>query len=128
MKRIVKFMSIALSALLVLGACNKDKVDYVDPTDDAKDNIGYLMLGNMEATILEDTENVESATRAEGIDINEFAVVITNNAGDIMASFKYGERPTEPISLEGGVYTIAMSSAAMEGADWDSPVDRKSVV
>ena len=122
MKRIVKFMSIALSALLVLGACNKDKVNYVDPTDQATDNIGYLMLGNMEATILEDTENVESATRAEGIDINEFDVVITNNAGDIMASFKYGERPTEPISLEGGVYTIAMSSAAMEGADWESPV------
>ena len=122
MKRIVKFMSIALSALLVLGACNKDKVDYVDPTDDAKDNIGYLMLGNMEATILEDTENVESATRAEGIDINEFDVFITNNAGDIMASFKYGERPTEPISLEGGVYTIAMSSATMEGAKWESPV------
>ena len=116
-------MSIALSALLVLGACNKDKVNYVDPTDQATDNIGYLMLGNMEASILEDTENVESAaTRAEGVEINDFDVVVTNNAGEVMASFKYGERPTEPIVLESGVYAISMVSRQMEGAEWEQPV------
>ena len=39
-----------------------------------------------------------------------------------MAAFTYGERPQEPIALEGGVYIIAMSSGAMKGADWESPI------
>lgn len=124
MKSVVKMMGIALTAILALGACNKDRVDYIDPSDSVKDNVGYLLVGGMEASILEDTENISSpaSTRAEGVDINTFDVVITNKAGDEVASFKYGERPQEPIALEGGVYTIAMSSAKMEGAAWESPV------
>ena len=124
MKSVVKMMGVALTALLALGACNKDRVDYIDPSDSVKDNVGYLLVGGMEASILEDTENISSpaSTRAEGVDINTFDVVITNKAGDEVASFKYGERPQEPIALEGGVYTIAMSSAKMEGAAWESPV------
>ena len=114
-------MSIALSALLVLGACNKDNVGYIDPTDDAKDNIGYLSVGSMTASVLEDTENIESSTRAEGVDIDTFDVVISKDNVEVM-SFKYGERPTEPIALEGGVYSIAMSSAAMQSAQWEAPV------
>lgn len=124
MKSVVKMMGVALTALLTLGACKKDKVDYIDPNDSAKDNVGYLLVGGMEASILEDTENISSpaATRADGLDINTFDVVITNQAGDEMAAFKYGERPSEPIALEGGVYKIAMSSAKMEGAAWETPV------
>lgn len=124
MKSVVKMMGVALTALLALGACNKDRVDYIDPSDSVKDNVGYLLVGGMEASILEDTENISSpaSTRAEGVDINTFDVVITNKAGDEVASFKYGERPQEPIALEGGVYTVAMSSAKMEGAAWESPV------
>lgn len=124
MKSVVKMMGVALTALLTLGACKKDKVDYIDPNDSAKDNVGYLLVGSMEASILEDTENISSpaATRADGLDINAFDVVITNQAGDEMASFKYGERPSEPIALEGGVYKIAMSSSKMEGAAWETPV------
>ncbi|MBR2428726.1 MAG: DUF4493 domain-containing protein [Alistipes sp.] len=124
MKSVVKMMGIALTALLTLGACKKDKVDYIDPNDSAKANVGYLLVGGMEASVLEDTENISSpaSTRAEGYDINTFDVVITNKAGEQMASFKYGERPSEPIALESGVYTIAMSSAKMEGAAWESPV------
>ena len=124
MKSIVRILSIAFVAALTLGACNKDKVDYTDKGSDPQSNIGYLQLGGMEASVLEDTENISSpaSTRAEGVDINTFDVVITNKAGDQMASFKYGERPSEPIALEAGVYTIAMSSAKMEGAAWETPV------
>ena len=124
MKSVVKMMGVALVTLLALGACNKDKASYVDGPDSARDNVGYLIVGGMEAAVLEDTENISSpaSTRAEGVDINTFDVVITNKAGDTMASFKYGERPQEPIALEGGVYTIAMSSAKMEGAAWEAPV------
>lgn len=115
-------MSIAFASLFVLASCSKDKVDYVDHEDDLKNNIGYLCLNNMEATILEDTENIESTTRAEGIDINNFDVVITNQAGEQVAAFKYGERPAEAIALYGGVYKVSMSSEAMQGAAWETPV------
>ena len=124
MKSVVKMMGVAFAALLTLGACSKDKVNYVDGPDSSKDNIGYLLVGGMEASILEDTENVEnsSATRAGEVDINTFDVVITNKDGQEMASFKYGERPSEPIELLGGVYKITMSSAQMQGAEWEAPV------
>ena len=124
MKSVVKMMSVALASLLMLGACNKDNVDYTGSGNSAKDNVGYLLVGGMEASVLEDTENISSpaATRAEGVDINTFDVVITNKAGEVMKSFKYGERPQEPIALEGGVYKIAMSSATMQGAAWETPV------
>ena len=115
-------MSIAFASLFVLASCSKDKVDYIDHENDLQNNIGYLCLNNMEATILEDTENIESTTRAEGIDINNFDVVITNQASEQVAAFKYGERPAEAIALYGGVYKVSMSSEAMQGAAWETPV------
>ncbi len=115
-------MSIAFASLAVLASCNKDKVDYVGNDNESKEKIGYLNLSNMTASVLVETENIESVTRAEGVDINSFDVVITNQAGETMTSFKYGERPTEPIKLEGGTYTISMTSAKMENAAWDAPI------
>ena len=104
MKSIVRILSIAFVAALTLSACNKDKVDYTDKGNDPQSNIGYLQLGGMEASVLEDTENVSSSpasTRAEGVDINTFDVVITNTAGEQMASFKYGERRITNFEMEG---------------------------
>ena len=122
MKSVVRIMSIALASLFVMVSCNKDNVNYVDNGDDAKENVGYLSLANMQATVLEDTETVDSETRAGSVDVNDFDVVITNQAGETMFSFKYGERPAEPIALDGGVYKIAVSSAAMQSAAWEAPV------
>ena len=122
MKSVVRIMSIALASLFVMVSCNKDNVNYVDNGDDAKENIGYLSLANMQATVLEDTETVDSETRAGSVDVDNFDVVITNQAGETMSSFKYGERPSEPIALDGGVYKIAVSSAAMQSAAWEAPV------
>lgn len=124
MKSVISKISIAFAALLVLGACSKDRAQYDPSADSTKDNIGYLQLGGMNATLIEDTENIEShpSTRAGELDINTFDVVVTNTDGDVMASFKYGERPSEPIELQGGVYKVSMSSETMQGAAWESPV------
>ena len=40
-------MGLAVAAILTLGSCDHDKVDYVDPNATAKDNIGYLSLKGM---------------------------------------------------------------------------------
>ena len=121
MKNLAKILSIAAVAL-TLGACNKDDINYNGPVDSSKDNIGYLALGGMEASIMVDTENIDSETRAEGVDIKTFDVVITNQAGAEVKSFKYGERPEEAIALEAGIYNITMQSAEMSGAEWEMPV------
>jgi hypothetical protein len=121
MKNLAKILSIAAVAL-TLGACNKDNINYNGPVDSSKENIGYLALGGMEASIMVDTENIDSETRAEGADINTFDVVITNQAGAEVKSFKYGERPEEAIALEAGIYNITMQSAEMSGAEWEMPV------
>ncbi|MBQ6613163.1 MAG: DUF4493 domain-containing protein [Alistipes sp.] len=122
MKNIFKALSLVVIVALGLGSCSKDNINYEDGKGAATANIGYLALGGMEASILVDTENIDSETRAEGVDINSFDVVITNQAGAEVESFKYGERPTEAIALEAGIYTIVMKSAEMSGAEWEAPV------
>ena len=124
MKSFVKFMSVALVALPLLVSCHMDNVDYEGIDGPAKNNVGYLQVGNMQASVIVDTENFDSAeaTRAGEVDINTFDVVILNDKGTEVTSFKYGERPKEAIALEGGVYTIKMSSATMKNAEWEAPV------
>lgn len=124
MKSFVKFLSVALVALPLLVSCHMDNVDYEGIDGPAKNNVGYLQVGNMQASVIVDTENFDSAetTRAGEVDINTFDVVILDDKGNTVKSFKYGERPTEAIALEGGVYTIKMSSATMQKAAWDAPV------
>ncbi len=123
MKSMFRFMSIALVALSTMVACHKDHVDYNGNGSDENENIGYLNVAGLQADILKDTENFDSASASRaGVDINNFDVVITTKDGEIVSTFKYGERPTEPIALVGGVYNINMSSAVMEGAEWETPV------
>ena len=123
MKNIVKVLSLVMVVALGLGSCNKDKVDYSTGTNGTDmENMGYLVLGGMDVSVLEDTENIDSTTRGEGVDINNFDVVITNAAGEAVMSFKYGERPTEPIALDGGIYKLTIVSDTMVGAEWERPV------
>lgn len=118
----IKFMSLLMVAVLGFGSCSNDIPQYQPGNDQEDKNIGYLSLAGMQVSVMEDTEVVNSQTRAEGIDINTFDVKITNQAGDVVTKFKYGARPAEPIALEGGVYRISMMSAEMKRAEWDAPV------
>ncbi|MBO5830435.1 MAG: DUF4493 domain-containing protein [Alistipes sp.] len=118
----IKFMSLLMVAVLGFGSCSNDIPQYQPGNDQEDKNIGYLSLAGMQVSVMEDTEVVNSQTRAEGIDINTFDVKITNQAGDVVTKFKYGERPAEPIALEGGVYRISMMSAEMKRAEWEAPV------
>ena len=123
MKNIIKVLSLVMVVALGLGSCNKDKVDYSTGKNGTDmENMGYLVLGGMDISVLEDTENIDSATRGEGVDINNFDVVIANAAGETVMSFKYGERPTEPIALDGGIYKLTIVSDTMVGAEWERPV------
>lgn len=124
MKSIVRLMSIATMVAVILGSCNKDNVNYDDIDTETNENIGYLSLAGLEASVMEDTENIttSSGTRASKVNIDLFNVEILDVTGNTVETFVYGERPTDPIALESGIYTIRMSSGAMEDVAWEAPV------
>ena len=109
---------------VILGSCNKDNVNYDDIDTETNENIGYLSLAGLEASVMEDTENIttSSGTRASKVNIDLFNVEILDVTGNTVETFVYGERPTDPIALESGIYTIRMSSGAMEDVAWEAPV------
>lgn len=124
MKSIVRLMSIATMVAVILGSCNKDNVNYDDIDTETNENIGYLSLAGLEASVMEDTENIttSSGTRASKVNIDLFNVEILDVTGNTVETFVYGECPTDPIALESGIYTIRMSSGAMADAEWEAPV------
>ncbi len=133
MKSVFRLLSVFAVAALTLGSCHKDKMEYPGGEKDQKDNIGYLALGGLHASVMEDTENVATPTRAEAPNIDNFDVVIervvTENVDggvevryeQAVEPFKYGNRPSQ-IELEAGKYRLTISSATMQGAAWDAPV------
>lgn len=129
MKTITKFLSLTAILAMVLCSCNKDNPNYIGSGDQSKDNIGYLALGGLKASVMEETENSDSsenladalATRA--VDINTFNVVISDATGATVAEYIYGELPAEPIELYAGTYTVSLSSGTMSaGAAFEEPV------
>lgn len=130
MKSLFRLMSVFALTALTLSSCHKDNVDYGKGQQEEMENIGYLSLGGMNASVMVETENVSTPTRAEGVDINAFNVVIERAIyeNEVLSGYEvavdpfvYGERP-ESIALEGGAYRITIYSAEMKGADWDYPV------
>ena len=126
MKSLVRLFGVFVLVALTLASCRKDNVDYNPGEKDDVENIGYLAIGGLKATVMEDTESV--VTRA-GVDIKNFDVVITNEAGEVAYSGKYGDivadgdiDDTEPIALQAGQYTLSISSEEMKGAAWERPV------
>ncbi|MBP3432489.1 MAG: DUF4493 domain-containing protein [Alistipes sp.] len=129
MKTFTKFLSLTAILAMVLCSCNKDNPTYVGNDPEGKENMGYLALGGLNASVMVDTENSDSsenvadalATRA--VDINTFTVVITDATGAKVAEYLYSELPAEPIALYAGTYTVSLSSGSMTaGAAFEEPI------
>ena len=129
MKTFTKFLSLTAILAMVLCSCNKDNPTYVGNDPEGKENMGYLALGGLNASVMVETENTDSsenvadalATRA--VDINTFNVVITDATGAKVAEYLYSELPAEPIALYAGTYTVSLSSGSMTaGAAFEEPI------
>lgn len=101
------------------------------PTDnyDQSANKGYLSLSALSVELVTDHKPVDgdvaktrsAATRA--VDINDFDCFIYDESGNnVIRTFKYGERPTQSIELDGGKYIFKMISGEIAGAAFESPV------
>ena len=129
MKTFTKFLSLTAILAMVLCSCNKDNPNYTTNNPEGKENMGYLALGGLNASVMVETENTDSsenvadalATRA--VDINTFNVVISDATGAEVKTYTYGELPEEPIALYAGTYTVSLSSGEMtSGAEFEQPI------
>ena len=129
MKTFTKFLSLTAILAMVLCSCNKDNPTYVGNDPEGKENMGYLALGGLNASVMVETENTDSsenvadalATRA--VDINNFNVVVSDATGAKVAEYPYSQLPAEPIELYAGTYTVSLSSGEMtSGAEFEQPI------
>lgn len=129
MKTFTKFLSLTAILAMVLCSCNKDNPTYVGNDPEGKENMGYLALGGLNASVMVETENTDSsenvadalATRA--VDINNFNVVVSDATGAKVAEYLYSKLPAEPIELYAGTYTVSLSSGSMtSGAEFEQPI------
>ena len=129
MKTFTKFLSLTAILAMVLCSCNKDNPNYTTNDPDGKENMGYLALGGLNASVMVETENTDSsenvadalATRA--VDINNFNVVVSDATGAKVAEYLYSQLPAEPIELYAGTYTVSLSSGEMtSGAEFEQPI------
>lgn len=129
MKTFTKFLSLTAILAMVLCSCNKDNPNYVGNDPEGKENMGYLALGGLNASVMVETENTDSsenvadalATRA--VDINNFNVVVSDATGAKVAEYLYSQLPAEPIELYAGTYTVSLSSGSMTaGAAFEEPI------
>lgn len=129
MKTFTKFLSLTAILAMVLCSCNKDNPNYATNDPEGKENMGYLALGGLNASVMVETENTDSsenvadalATRA--VEIDNFNVVVSDATGATVAEYLYSELPAEPIELYAGTYTVSLSSGEMtSGAEFEQPI------
>lgn len=128
MKSIFRTITLLFAAGALIAACEKDKAKY-DDNKGGNEDIGYLSIGGLEASVMADTENISSdshtsgaVTRASAPDIDSFTVTIADSSGQTVEEFVYGARPSDPIALPAGVYKLTMRSGDMPGVEWEAPV------
>ena len=129
MKTFTKFLSLTAILAMVLCSCNKDNPNYTTNDPEGKENMGYLALGGLNASVMVETENTDSsenvadalATRA--VEIDSFNVVVSDATGAEFVDCLYSELPAEPIALPAGTYTVSLSSGEMtSGAEFEQPI------
>lgn len=72
---------------------------------------GYLSIADLAIVCADETNNVLN-----------YKCSIINELGEHIQSFKYGERPIEPIELEPGDYILKIQSGDIPNTAWDTPI------
>lgn len=125
--KFTKFVVATLFATLLAIGCQETKISFGEEEEVNTSNKGFLSLSNLAVDCRIDENEPElglstrQATRSS-VDIATFDCLIVNEAGDVVKSFKYSERPTEPIELVTGDYIFKIVSGEASAAAWESPV------
>ena len=129
--KITKFTLIALFAALMMAGCEPDIIGGNGGnggTTDETSTTGLLSIAQLSVECRTDEKDPDTgvdpraaATRSS-VDVNSFDCSIINETGEVVYTFKFGERPTDAIELKTGDYIFKIQSGEIEGAAWDAPV------
>ncbi|MBR2442998.1 MAG: DUF4493 domain-containing protein, partial [Rikenellaceae bacterium] len=125
--RFTKFAAVTLFATLLMAGCAEEKLSFGNEGEENTSNKGFLSVSDLTVDCRIDENDPElglstrQATR-NSVDVANFECSIINENNEVVKSFKYSERPTEPIELETGDYIFKMQSGEVAPAAWDSPV------
>lgn len=126
--KFVKFTVAALFTALLAVGCADEKISFEDKGVETLSDKGYLSISNLVVDCRVDDKDpnmgVESSTYAtrNSVDVNNFDCSIINDEGEVVSSFKFGERPAEALELKTGDYIFNVKSGEIPGAAWNSPV------
>lgn len=126
--KFVKFTVAALFTALLAVGCADEKISFEDKGVETLSDKGYLSISNLVVDCRVDDKDpnmgVEPSTYAtrNSVDVNNFDCSIINDEGEVVSSFKFGERPAEALELKTGDYIFKVKSGEIPGAAWNSPV------
>ena len=126
--KFVKFTVAALFTALLAAGCADEKITFEDKGVETLSDKGYLSISNLVVDCRVDDKDpnmgVEPSTYAtrNSVDVNNFDCSIINDEGEVVSSFKLGERPAEALELKTGDYIFKVKSGEIPGAAWNSPV------
>lgn len=126
--KFVKFTVAALFTALLAVGCADEKISFEDKGVETLSDKGYLSISNLVVDCRVDDKDpnmgVEPSTYAtrNSVDVNNFDCSIINDEGEVVSSFKLGERPAEALELKTGDYIFKVKSGEIPGAAWNSPV------
>lgn len=99
--------ALLVCALLTAG-CVSENTDFSLPVA-PEGTTGSLSLSAMTLDVVADAEIVPSSTRA--VTTEDFTVDLLDDAQQVVRTFRYGDKPADPIEMEVGSYTLRASSA-----------------
>ena len=127
--KITKFTLFALFAALVMVGCEPDIISNGGNEGTTEmSNKGLLSIAQLTVECRTDDKEPDTGVNPNGaatrssVDVNSFDCSIINEKGEVVKSFKFGERPTEAIELNTGDYIFKIQSGEVPGAAWDAPV------
>ena len=127
MNILIKAATVLIGATMLMAGCVNEDIRYDDDNKTKPENVGYLSLSGLNVEVMSDTEVItgvksHTPTRAESVDPSDFTVdIVSNKTGEVVTSFKYADKPSEPIALEVGNYTLNVYSGKAPDMAWETP-------
>ena len=125
--KIAKFTLATLFAAFMMVGCGPEGLEQPNNGNGEQSNKGKLSIEALAIDCRIDENDPEvgllstRTTRAVA-DVENFDCSIINEEGEVVLTFKYGERPSEAIELNTGDYIFKITSGEVPGAAWESPV------
>lgn len=119
MKRFIQSAIVLFAAAAMVTGCSSDNTEFQAPVKPVvTSDTGFLTFSQEGLSVITDAEVVRATT----VDVNDFICTILDQEGTQIQKFTYAERPTEPIELKVGSYTLkVVSHETIPAAAWESP-------